>query len=634
MASPIVQAKTNSRPSSKDKLFSRILYLVQVGYSGNDSMSYPINVKSSVLQQLARLLFEPSPQITIASQRRRARLLSSLLIFAFAMVCITVVGERVYDAIFTLIILGAGYGFSRTRYYEWGALLAVFALMIPSFAMILTAAPNTLADVYLAASPLSWLILALLLASLWAKAWIAAVVTIITVGAILGLPVVRPEINTEAIRWMVALFGVSGGFLVLAAALRNRDSMDIETQTRALEDQHQRLQASEQRYRGLVENISDTVYATDINGYFTYMSPAGPTLTGYSLESLKGMHFLHLIDPEWRSVLMNFYQDQIANRKDETTLVFPLITAAGEQRWIEQKTALILDEKQALVGLQSFARDISENKKAEQQIHTQNVALVKANHELAVARKQAETASQLKSQFLATMSHELRTPLNAVIGYAQLQLAGMAGEMSEEQFEFQERILVNAQHLLQLINGVLDLAKIEAGRMELVEKPFDLRTCLNEIVIQNKVLAEEKGLEFTLTIDDGLPETIVGDQGRIKQVIINLVSNAIKFTDRGSVIVDVALQGDENWRVTVTDTGAGIASHLQETIFDEFRQAENGIDRGGTGLGLAIVRKLVLMMRGNIRLNSEVGRGSTFTVILPLVSEVQPISEPSEILEV
>ncbi|MCA9915532.1 MAG: PAS domain S-box protein, partial [Anaerolineae bacterium] len=355
LARPPVQAKTNSRPSSKDQQLRRILYLAyfSVGYSGNYSMSYPTNIKSNVLQQLTQWLFEPSPQITIASQRRHARLLSSLLIFALGMVCITIVSERVYAAVITLIILGTGYGFSRTRHYEWGALLAVFALMIPSFAMILDAAPGTLDDTYLAASPLSWLILALILASLWAKAWITAVVTIITIGATLGLPVVRPEINMEAIRWMVALFGVSGGFLVLAAALRNRDSKDIETQTRALEDQHQRLQASEQRYRGLVENISDTVYMIDTNGYFTYVSPAGSTLTGYALESLKGMHFLHLVDPEWRSVLVNFYQDQIANREDETKLDFPLITAAGEKRWVEQKTALILDEKQALIGLQS-----------------------------------------------------------------------------------------------------------------------------------------------------------------------------------------------------------------------------------------------------------------------------------------
>jgi signal transduction histidine kinase len=276
------------------------------------------------------------------------------------------------------------------------------------------------------------------------------------------------------------------------------------------------------------------------------------------------------------------------------------------------------------------ATDITERKEAEQQIQMQNESLVRANRELAVARKQAEAASKLKSQFLATMSHELRTPLNAVVGYAQLQLAGMAGEMTDEQLGFQERILVNAQHLLQLINEVLDLSKIEAGRMELIEKPFNLRECLEEIMFQNRVLAEDKNLNFELLFDEQLPTRIIGDRGRIKQIIINLVSNAIKFTDNGSVKVDVGLHNKQNWRVTVTDTGAGISPTMQETIFDEFRQAENGIERGGTGLGLAIVRKLVLMMGGNIRLTSEVGRGSAFTITLPLITEIQEASELME----
>ncbi|TVR22616.1 MAG: PAS domain S-box protein [Anaerolineaceae bacterium] len=268
-----------------------------------------------------------------------------------------------------------------------------------------------------------------------------------------------------------------------------------------------------------------------------------------------------------------------------------------------------------------IVRDITDRKRAEQQIQTQNESLVKANRELAVARRQAEAASTLKSQFLATMSHELRTPLNAVIGYAQLQLAGMVGELSPEQHNFQERILANANHLLMLINEVLDLSKIEAGRLELMQRPFNLRDCVEGIMQQNRVLADDKHLAFILNFDERLPETIVGDEGRIKQIIINLVSNAIKFTDEGSVTVDVALYDRQNWRITVADTGIGIAPHLQETIFDEFRQAETGMERGGTGLGLAIVRKLALMMGGNIRLNSELGKGSAFVVTFPIITE-------------
>lgn len=262
-----------------------------------------------------------------------------------------------------------------------------------------------------------------------------------------------------------------------------------------------------------------------------------------------------------------------------------------------------------------------QRQEAESVVQSQNNTLIKANRELAISRRQAEAANKLKSQFLATMSHELRTPLNAVIGYSQLQLAGMAGQLSDEQKTFQERILINAQHLLQLINEVLDISKIEAGRMDLSQKPISLRGVFDEIIAQNRVLAESKGLSFTLNYDDRLPEIIIGDRGRIKQIVINLISNAIKFTDKGEVKIDVILHNKDAWRVIVTDSGIGIAPHEQETIFDEFRQAENGLERGGTGLGLAIVRKLIAMMGGTIRVNSELGVGSSFTITLPIITE-------------
>lgn len=304
----------------------------------------------------------------------------------------------------------------------------------------------------------------------------------------------------------------------------------------------------------------------------------------------------------------------------------------GELHWWRGESVPTFTEDGRVIFKGIFL-DVTERRQAQEQVQTQNESLVKANRELAVARRQAEVASKLKSQFLATMSHELRTPLNAVIGYAQLQLAGMVGELTPDQLAYQERILVNAQHLLHLINEVLDLSKIEAGRLEISERPFSVRACLGEVMTQNKVLADNKGLAFTLEVDERLPEMLVGDYGRIKQIIINLVSNAIKFTDQGSVTVTATLQDEATWRISVTDSGSGIPPHLQEVIFDEFHQAENGLDRGGTGLGLAIVRKLVLMMRGNIRLSSEVGRGSTFTVTLPLVTETNKVEALSSSLE-
>jgi len=266
----------------------------------------------------------------------------------------------------------------------------------------------------------------------------------------------------------------------------------------------------------------------------------------------------------------------------------------------------------------SNARKAAEDAAA--QIQQQNEALMEANRELAYARRQAEEATRLKSQFLATMSHELRTPLNAIIGYTEIQLAGMAGELTQEQRDYQERVLANADHLLQLINDVLDIAKIEAGRLEIVDSPFDVRVWLEELIGQTQGLAAEKRLSFEVNLDERMPRLIVGDTARLKQIAINLVSNAIKFTEHGGVRIQIRVHGRDAWKFIVSDTGIGIPSHLLETIFEEFRQVDSSSQRkqGGTGLGLSIVRKLTLMMGGNVRVSSELGKGSTFTVILPL----------------
>ncbi|MCA0452584.1 MAG: PAS domain-containing protein [Chloroflexi bacterium] len=290
---------------------------------------------------------------------------------------------------------------------------------------------------------------------------------------------------------------------------------------------------------------------------------------------------------------------------------------------LDVRISPLYDRNHQVSGRIIIFRDITDRKRAEQQIRSQNDELIAVNHELVEARKQAEYLTQLKSQFLATMSHELRTPLNAVIGYTEIQLAGMTGTLTDEQNDYQERVLANAIHLLGLINDVLDLSKIEAGRMDLIQKSFNLKKWLDEIVIQNRVLAEKKQLRFEVSLDPQLPETVVADPERLKQVVINLLSNASKFTDTGYVKIELARNDADTWKISVSDSGLGIPSHAQETIFEEFRQVDGSTRRqhGGTGLGLAIVRKLVLMMGGNIRLKSEVGAGSTFTIIMPYLAD-------------
>jgi PAS domain S-box-containing protein len=310
------------------------------------------------------------------------------------------------------------------------------------------------------------------------------------------------------------------------------------------------------------------------------------------------------------------------------------VVQGNSRRVLDVRVSPLRDRQGSLSGRLVVFRDVTEREQAEQQIRTQNEALVKANEELAEARRVAEYATQLKSQFLANMSHELRTPLAAIIGYTEIQLAGMAGEMNDEQRGYQERVLSNAVHLLGLINDILDLSKIEAGRMDLVQKPFNVRQWLDEIVAETRVLPEEKGLRFEVKLDDALPAALVADSARLKQVVINLLSNAFKFTQQGTVTFEICTNDRHTWKISVADTGIGIPAHAQETVFEEFRQVDGSTNRqhGGTGLGLAIVRRLVLMMGGTIRLKSEVGKGSEFTVILPYAA-ADEVPEASDVME-
>ena len=243
-------------------------------------------------------------------------------------------------------------------------------------------------------------------------------------------------------------------------------------------------------------------------------------------------------------------------------------------------------------------------------------------NELRIATAKAREAARLKSEFLATMSHELRTPLNAIIGFSDMLMMGMVGDLNEKQHHKVERLRQNGVRLLNLVNDVLDLARIEAKRVEVFNKPFAPAALVDVLTKQMEVLAQEKGLAFGTTIDPDLPPTLIGDVKRIEQVVVNLLSNAFKFTDEGAVNLQVlANPAEKTWSISVQDTGVGIPPHAQDIIFEEFRQLDGSSTRAyrGTGLGLAITRNLVRMMEGHIKVESVQGEGSTFIVTLPLI---------------
>ncbi|MDZ4766116.1 MAG: ATP-binding protein, partial [Chloroflexota bacterium] len=253
------------------------------------------------------------------------------------------------------------------------------------------------------------------------------------------------------------------------------------------------------------------------------------------------------------------------------------------------------------------------------QLTDQNTALV-------LAYDKAREANRLKSQFLSTMSHELRTPLNSIIGYSYILTESMAGNIDNEARKMVGIVANSADHLLGLINTILDLSKIEAGRMEIVESDIDIRRTIDSVSAQIAVLASVKGLAFTIKVDANLPALLRGDERRLIQIVVNLLSNAVKFTEQGTVIYETAWR-DNLLIICVTDTGIGIPSPALSYIFDEFRQVDGSTKRayGGTGLGLSIARQLARAMGGEIDVESTVGVGSKFTVWLPLT----PVQAPS-----
>lgn len=267
----------------------------------------------------------------------------------------------------------------------------------------------------------------------------------------------------------------------------------------------------------------------------------------------------------------------------------------------------------------------------EEQVAIRTSQLAEANHRLQEMSAAAGKASQAKSEFLANMSHEIRTPMNAVVGLTSILAMT---KLDDKQKKFVETLQISAESLLSLINNLLDISKIESDVIKLDYMPMDLENLVGEVVTILSVKARGKGVDLTLDFDPALKGTIVGDEAKWRTILMNLVSNAVKFTEEGGVSIRIALKelggGTQVFKqilLTVTDTGIGIAAANQATIFGKFSQADTSITRkyGGTGLGLAITKKLVELMGGTINLSSVPGKGTTFTITLPYKTDVNAL---------
>jgi signal transduction histidine kinase len=307
---------------------------------------------------------------------------------------------------------------------------------------------------------------------------------------------------------------------------------------------------------------------------------------------------------------------------EETEFVFP----DGSTGWFDVRSQPVPE------GIFVLSIDISERKQAEKALRDLNEGLERKvadrTIELEAARVRAESADRIKSAFLATMSHELRTPLNSIIGFTGMVLQGLAGPLNPEQSKQLGMVRGSARHLLELINDVLDISKIEAGQLEVRVAPFDLGASVERVAASVKPLMEKKGLTLEVTLPASL-DALESDRRRVDQILLNLLQNAIKFTDRGGVTLAVEAVGDGHSsgddaarpavRIRVSDTGIGMHTADLAKLFQPFRQIDSGLGRQheGTGLGLAICRRLTELLGGTIGAESVWGQGSTFTVTLP-----------------
>jgi PAS domain S-box-containing protein len=364
----------------------------------------------------------------------------------------------------------------------------------------------------------------------------------------------------------------------------------------------------------VIESMNDAIFVLDAQDRVIDTNPAGIQLLSLSSSTLLIGKKLSEAVPQYEPLLAQF------RHLEQARTEFAIDDDSGK-RHFDLRISPLRHAGDQVTGRLLMVHEITRRKQTEEQIRAQNEALVRTNHELERARAQAEEANRLKSEFLATISHELRTPLNSIIGYADLLLTGLAGELNEKQQDYVQRSLSNGERLLNLINELLDLSKIEAGRLELVPHPFSAAAMMGGVQAQMQALADRKGLKFEAQLDPNLPDQLEGDSKRLEQIIVNLVGNAVKYTEKGSVTLHLDRLDDSQWSISVVDTGIGIPPHAVEYIFDKFRQVDSTTHRQyqGTGLGLTIVRELTQLMGGTVHIESELNKGSTFTVRLPLV---------------
>jgi signal transduction histidine kinase/PAS domain-containing protein len=417
-----------------------------------------------------------------------------------------------------------------------------------------------------------------------------------------------------------------------------RNVTDLRRAMEEVADNYRRLRLAEADVRAerdrldlIIDSVADPILVTDSAGALVLMNTPAERLFNVPPGSPPDYaQRVRANDAHFSSFVSNVFLSQGPRHVGGIALVDP---ATGTPLPVEAVSGEIFSEHGEVVTVVTVLHDRTEamerarlyeelkraSELLEERVREATAELVSQNELLRRQRLELEQASALKSQFLANMSHEFRTPLNAILGYTSLLLEGVSGPLNDKQQRNLGRVDSNAQHLLALINDILDISRIEAGRMPLTLESIDLAVLVQEVLAELEPLIARTKLSVRGASADGLP-TVKSDRAKVKQVLVNLVSNAVKFTPSGSVTVDVDVHVDgRHLQMAVTDTGIGIDAADQEKIFDDFQQADPSTERryGGAGLGLAISRRLANMLNGRLELKSRPGEGSTFTFVLP-----------------